>query len=533
MLACSANAAGKPVAPPVNPFMADSTNYETHTRGHHVDLAGPEDMTRQLDDDEIIWQPLGPNNTFAPVYSSPYPNGKRVIWTGGYDRIAKLDADTLEVLTTYSITRNLFFTETRTRRHIEIMDSTDHLGALADRWTYLDDTYDSLFAFYKMVSARNEFYVPLHKPDGSIALQVYGERDATDPASTIELRREWTIPRGKGVLFGLSMTFDGWVTFATSDGTVYVLSEDFQTHHSIQLPQKPGSKAKNARDTDIFDAFLRNITINDDKGFIYVVTRDYMHRISWNGERLSLDEKQGAWTVTYPDEQGVGSGTTPALMGWGPEEDHLVLIADGTYGNNVIAFWRDEIPADWEGLAGYDRRVAGVTPVVFGVSEDEKPQVENSIVVYGNGAFIDLFANRLEGVPDQGGFNRNVLAGSFLSGEPGFEARGGTMIKWDKENRKLETAWSSQLNFAMSICSASAVNELLYCWGARDGKWTMEAVEWHTGKSAFHYVLGESHKYNAFGAPVQIAPNGAIDCSCVGGLGLVRVQPKQNRQTKQ
>jgi hypothetical protein len=249
-----------------------------------------------------------------------------------------------------------------------------------------------------------------------------------------------------------------------------------------------------------------------------------MYRVQWTGSRLSLDEADGGWSAGYPNEQGIGSGTTPALMGWGPNEDHLVVIADGTRGNNIVAFWRDEIPADWKGLPGMNRRVTGITKVHFGVSKTEQVQVENSLVVYGYGAFINntLPEQRL---PEQGSPTRQWIAESFYMHVPGHEARGGAMIRWDPQARMLKTAWQTQTNFVSTVCTVSGATEVLYCWGARNREWTLEGLDWNTGKSAFYYVLGKSHRFNPLGAPIIIAPNGTVDCGCMGGLGLVRVNP--------
>lgn len=44
-----------------------------------------------------------------------------------------------------------------------------------------------------------------------------------------------------------------------------------------------------------------------------------------------------------------GSGTTPTLMGFGDDPDKFVVIADGAEGGtNLVAFWRDDIPEDFE-----------------------------------------------------------------------------------------------------------------------------------------------------------------------------------------
>ena len=121
-----------PAAEPFrNPYMADSAYTVTHSRSDFTSIAGPTGKSRALRADEIKWKALGPVNGFIPLYSSPYPNGNRVIWVGGYDRVAKLDADTLDVLTTYATGGNTYFGEEETERHIQAMDKLDDAAKLA------------------------------------------------------------------------------------------------------------------------------------------------------------------------------------------------------------------------------------------------------------------------------------------------------------------------------------------------------------------------------------------------------------------
>lgn len=518
-------AAEKPAEPYANPHLAASNYPVVHARATFSSLAGPIGPSRRLRADEIRHKPLGPLNGAVPVYSGPYPNGKRVIWIGGYDRAAKLDADTLEVLTEYTFGGNTYFDNDVVKRHLATMD---RLGD-KERVDYALKLWAEPFrnagtSAYHLLSRDNEFYLPHRAADGAILLQVYGEADAGDPASKILLRREWKLPTeiSRDSITSVAMTSDGWIAMATQDGVVIALSRDFSTHHVLTLPRQheepPGQ--------DFFSAFVRNGIVTDDQGGIYIVTRDHMHRVQWTGRKLSLDAADGGWSAPYPNERGIGSGATPALMGWGPREDHLVVITDGSRSNNMVAFWRDAIPGDWKGLPGLDRRIAGITPIHFGTARAEEVKVENTPVVYGYGAFFNN-NSPVQKLPDQGGASKQFFAEAYYFNVPGHEAKGGAMIRWDPQARALKTAWQSQTNFVSTVCTVSGATEILYCWGARNREWTLEGTDWHTGKSAFHYTLGNSQRFNPFGGVMTLVPDGAVDCGCIGSLGIVRVRPKQ------
>ena len=81
----------------------------------------------------------------------------------------------------------------------------------------------------------------------------------------------------------------------------------------------------------------------DEAGGIYVASRDHLHKVVWTGTRLSIDEADGAWTEPYSNTTGAGSGSTPALIGFG-DEDRFVVITDGDVRMNVTLLWRDAIP---------------------------------------------------------------------------------------------------------------------------------------------------------------------------------------------
>ncbi len=43
----------------------------------------------------------------------------------------------------------------------------------------------------------------------------------------------------------------------------------------------------------------------------------------------------------------------------------------------------------------------------------------------------------------------------------------------------------------------------------RDGRWTIEALDWSTGAPAFHFVLGGS-RFNTLGAGVMLDDEGRL-----------------------
>ena len=508
----------EPAPPYVNPHWAQSSYPVIHGTANLTAVAGPSGPSHRLRGDEVQWKGVGPVNGMAPMYSGPYPNGKRVIWVGGYDRVAKLDADTLETLTTYAKGGNTFYGDDEIGRYIAQADKLQE----GDRRRYLDyilkfweAPFKSAESAYRMLSRENEFYLSHRGTDGQFSLQVYGEADPADPASPIMLRREWKGPPeiSRTKVFSMNMTSDGTVVIVTMDGMLIALPQDFSSYRVLKLPRK-GEEGGDKQ--DFFSAFVRNGMVTDERNGIYVVTRDNLHRVQWTGKALSLDENDGAWSVPYPNEITIGSGTTPELMGWGPNEDHLVVFADASKNNKLMVVWRDAIPPDWKGLPGYDRRVAGVSPVHFGVSTNEQIQIENTPVVYGYDAFLNN--THLEhSLPDQGSPSKQWLAESYSMNVPGHEARGGALLRWDPKTRMLKQVWQSQTNFA---------SKLVYCGGARGGEWTLEGSDWNTGKSVFHYTMGKSHRFNPLGGPLYLDVDGNVVCGCGGSLGVVRVKPK-------
>jgi hypothetical protein len=105
-----------------------------------------------------------------------------------------------------------------------------------------------------------------------------------------------------------------------------------------------------------------------------------MQKLVWTGTKLPTDPSDGAWSEPYRNGNGLGSGPTPALMGY--YDDRFVVITDGEPVMNVVLFWRDGIPADWRAIAGApSRRIAGMQRADMGDPQLRAIQTESPAAV--------------------------------------------------------------------------------------------------------------------------------------------------------
>jgi hypothetical protein len=167
-------------------------------------------------------------------------------------------------------------------------------------------------------------------------------------------------------IFGFAMTYDGHLAIAMP-GTIAVMDCNFNDMQYVLLG----------------DEAVDNEISVDDKGGIYCVTSKYMRKVVWDGKKLSDKEVDGAWNSQYdavpnPRALSRGSGNTPTLMGFGPDDDKLVVLADAGSEISVIACWRNEIPTDFKQKEGTkSRRIADQLPLKIKVAAtiEWSPQV--------------------------------------------------------------------------------------------------------------------------------------------------------------
>jgi hypothetical protein len=302
---------------------------------------------------------------------------------------------------------------------------------------------------------------------------------------------------------GLSILYDGNLVFTTNQGRLTVISRSFKVLATLALGAGP-------------EEISNSLAVDENNG-IYVVSSAKMRKIQWNGSTVKVaweSDYQTGGSTRAVGRLGTGSGTTPSLMGTKPEDDKMVVITDGAKLMNIVLFWRDEIPANWPGLPGKDRRIAAEVPVTFGHDNAKTSTTEQSVLVRGYGAMV---VNNDYGVSTQPHFNQPLFV--LATGLPSFRPKGMEKFEWNPATRTLESVWSNQISCPNGIPTMSATSGLAYCLGRRQFTWTVEAVSWTDGSSSFFQPLGFRPRYNSAYSAMQIVDNKEIlSGSFLGGL---------------
>ena len=393
------------VAPPLNPYLADSPWPIAHRNSYQqdsTDLPGPTRST-PLTIDRFAASPLAITLAYGPAY----PDGSFPVWGSAVFGVFK------------AVQRPSGF-----RKIDETTIIPDLSGGLVN----------ALSSAYALADIDGNFFAA-----GQRVIRRFHDAVAGDPSSKMAPATTFTIPESAlapgDVVAGMNLTYDGHLVLISKRGSILALNRDFTDLQSVALP---GGEA------------VSNSIATDEDGGIYVVTEHTMHRVQWTGTNLSLDATDGAWSVAYdggpeipaPGRIGTGSGTTPTLLGSG-SNDKLVAIADGQDLMHINVFWRGPIPVDWAGLPGHDRRFAADLPITFGDPEATRSVTEQSLT----GSGYDLMAvSNAYGPPFDRATSDSQLTTLFarlFSGVAAVAPHGAQKFSWNPATNTLESAWSN------------------------------------------------------------------------------------------
>ncbi|HII79577.1 MAG TPA: hypothetical protein HA261_04065 [Methanosarcina sp.] len=298
-------------------------------------------------------------------------------------------------------------------------------------------------------------------------------------------------------LFGLSMTYDGHLIITFSNG-VAVIDRELNTS---------STSFYRFNDTE----YLSNSIAVDENNGIYAASDSIMRKLVWTGTNISDDEANGAWSQEYTNsgtelppiiKVGVGTGSTPTLMGFGDDEDKLVVITNGAKRMNLTAFWRDEIPKG-------SQRIADQIPVTCGLSNDtEWIQSEQSVVVYGYGAFV--VNNIPENVSsDIEALNMNKILQVSLMGPAYNTSYGVERFEWNSSSNEWSSAWTRSDVSSTSmipIHSQSGNMALINGYRLPEG-WEVLGLDWDTGETVHQTIFGDVNAGNGAYAILQYLDN--------------------------
>ncbi len=306
-------------------------------------------------------------------------------------------------------------------------------------------------------------------------------------------------------IIGLNMTYDGFIA-AAAPGALVVLDRDLNVEDFVTFPG---------------EAVDNSIVIDEHNG-VYVVTSRRMLKVIWNGETLSTDEADGAWESGYewiPDDEALaagsisrGSGTTPSLMGFGDDPDKLVVIADAARGGtNLVGFWRDDIPADFEQRPGTkSRRIADQARIAI-----SQLTIEPSANVLGYGVAV-INGSYPDPVPTPG------LPNAFTAGVTRPAPRGVQKFIWNPDDRRFMESWINNEidNSDIMVPVVSAATGLMYCAHKDHGDYQYVGLDWLTGELKQRWIFpDDSRRWNALGGITTVLDNGDL---LIGGVFAIK-----------
>lgn len=309
-------------------------------------------------------------------------------------------------------------------------------------------------------------------------------------------------------VMGIVMTYDGHLAVAAT-GALLVFDRDLSLRDYMLFP---GEHVENS--------------IAADEKRIYVATSKHMWGVAWNGEALSADEADGGWRSAYevmPEGEAMargaashGTGTTPTLLGFGDDEDQLVVISDGSpEGAQLVAFWRDRIPEDFEQKPGtLSRRIADQIRI-----QDSPLTVEASPVIYGNGVLV-IDSTYPEPAPLP--FPLQIVPNGIVAGVTREPPRGMQKFDWLPRENRFEASWYLEYpdNTDWMPPAVSPHTGLAYIAHKEAGRYEYQGIDWETGDLVARWRFpDDSVLWNTWGGITTLLQDGDL---LLGGFFAVK-----------
>jgi hypothetical protein len=514
----AASAEEKPNLPPSNPFlMSDSIYPMIHWNSAATDVTTVPAWVGNhvVKPEQVQWLPMQPSSIGAAHY--PYPDGEQAMILSGNNTVSKvrITEGAFELIDRVTIPG--YGEQDATEDEIRNLAQAIEVGGTKES-AYLPplQAYNSkhqvsgenlAFGVYTLLDHDGNYYAGW----GTTVFKVADEKPG-DVRSKMKIAKSYDLKDGLrpedaakiSRLLGLAMTYDGHIVVAMP-GIIAVLDRDLNNMQYILLEG---------------EAIDNGVTVGEGGG-IYVVTSKYMRRLVWDGSNLSDREADGAWKSEYdyvpnPRAFSRGAGNTPTLMGFGPDEQHLVIIADAGDPVKIVAFWRDEIPTDFKQHPNtQSRRIAGELPLSIKVPAT----IEWSPHVYGYGTmmFASAWPNPVNDADGKLDLYSTVMSAGVSRAAP----RGSEKFIWDPKTYSFKSAWTTDYGMQWALHPISMATNTVHLAELKDGVYGLIAIDWTTGKEVGRTTLGKSPIFNTMGGFFIPLENG--DIYVTGVFGPVRI----------
>ncbi len=510
----------KPLAqyntPAPNPWLAQESYSITHFNSAQTD-AFPyrvKDGTFHVNPEDCATTWSGPVNLMTLASTST-----DYMWGASSDRVSylKISGGSFERLAEASLPG------IKTKTVEDLKTLTANYSSLEE----LDKEAKNILGAFPQMSIANGNYVLCDKDNyvysnaGTILVR-YCLTDKNDPTKGITLAGQMDMTPHifeSYTLVGVSMAYDGYLIVASQYGLISVKRDLSAIVETYRLPE---------------GQILTNSISIDENGGVYVASNSetpggqgVMQKLICKNGHFSDKEADGAWKATYDGgpaapaiKMGNGTGSTPTLMGFGNEEDKLVVITDGAKRMKLTAFWRDAIPADAVPVDAANPRLADKFEVSCGLpASTEWIQSEQSVVVGGYDAFV---VNNINSI---GKSASDKIVGVLATG-PVIEAPMGVeCVNWNTKENKWESKWSrGDVSSISMIPAVSIPSEMVFVNGYYDNVgWDVSGLDWNTGATRHRVVFGENNRGNGAYAIIQYLSNGDLLFNSVSGPFRVKL----------
>lgn len=503
----------KPLAqyntPSVNPWLASSIYSITHFNSAQTD-AFPYAVkdgyyTVNPDDCELSWS--GPVNLMTIASTSP-----DYMWGVGSDRVSYIKiADGGWQKVTEAAMPGVVM---RTKADLEKLAA--NYASIPELETAVKEVLGATPQMaisngnYVLCDRDNHIYV-----NAGRILAGYSLVDKNDPSKGIKLDAQIDMTPhifGSYTIVGVSMSYDGYLIVASQRGLVTVDRSLSRVVDSYPFGD---------------DQVLTNSVSNDENGGIYVASnsrepggKGVMRKVMCKNGQFSDKESDGAWQASYdggPEapaiKHGYGTGSTPTLMGFGDEEDKLVVITDGAKRMKLVAFWRDDIPADAAVVDASNPRLAGEFEVSCGLpASTEWIQSEQSVVAGGYDAFV---VNNIDAAT---AIIQDKVIGVLAIGPLTPGPKGAECVRWNVKENKWESKWCrADVSSISMIPSVSIPSEIVFVNGYESDGWVVTGMDWKTGATRHRVSFGTNNRGNGAYAVIQYLSDGSLLFNSVTG----------------